>query len=110
MAIFPPPLITLYLHSNNLWHELLPRVWLITREPSFQGAKGRVHRSVKGVPALRVVGQGPLWASSRSQVIAVADLLVCKEDGRRFRLKKAHCLSMTVRGAVQSAELTHDVH
>lgn len=54
MAIFPPPLVTLYLHSNNLWHELLP---LITREPSFQGAKGRVHRSVKGVPALRVVEQ-----------------------------------------------------
>ena len=31
----PPPLMTLYLHSNNLWHELLPRVWLITREPPF---------------------------------------------------------------------------
>jgi hypothetical protein len=93
MAIFPPPLTTLYLHSNNLWHELLPRVWLITREPSFQGAKGRIHRSVKGVPALRVVGQGPLWASSRSQVIAMADLLVCQEHGRRFSTQKGALLA-----------------
>ena len=43
----PPPLVTSYLHSNHLWYELSPRVWLITREPSFQVAKGRVHRSVK---------------------------------------------------------------
>ena len=99
---FPPPFVTLYLHSNNLWQELLSGVWPITREPSFQEAKGRVHRSVKGVHALRVVGQGPRWASSRSQVIAVADLLVCQRMWATFSTQRRALLVHDCTWAVQS--------
>ena len=95
----PPPLVILYLHSNNLWHELLPRVWLITRGPSFQVAKGRVHRGVKRSIRFEGSGTGPLWASSRSQVMAVA------EPPGLSGARLVHDCTQ----AVQSAELTHDV-